>query len=403
MLSAPIYARDAKGNIRVWQGEAVAGRWRSITGIHEGTMITSAWSFSAAASQKTDGEQAIFEMNAHKVKLLGKDYRASIALVDVPRGSIIKPMLANKYPGWIGGPLYIQPKLDGMRCLANPDGLWSRGNKPIFAAPHIQVEAAPLFQRFPTVVWDGELYNHAFVNSFDKPMSVEIEEGKLWDFSAGFNGLLSILKKQTPTPFDLKKSAAIIEYHIYDCFDIERPLQRYKERMEFINEVLSSIAFPYCKLRFVPTIKVDDSNAVDHFHQYYISLGYEGSIIRTNEPYEQKRSGTLLKNKTFEDGEFKLLRIEEGQGNWAGYAKRAVCITDEGVEFGAGIKGDQIFCQALLKDPASKYESVTIRHFGKTPDGSIRFPIAVSFNEVGSLEKRNYSSTLDSNSTEDIL
>lgn len=405
MLSEKIFSRDAKGNIRVWQGEAIAGRWRSITGLLDGNMITSAWSFTPAASQKTDADQAIFEMNAHRKKLLGKDYRASLALVDVPRGSIIKPMLANKYPGWIGGALYLQPKLDGMRCLANADGLWSRGNKPIIAAPHIQVELAATFKRFPTVIWDGELYNHDFVCSFDKPMAIEIEEGITYDLSAGFNGLLSILKKLTPTKSDLLKSAAIIQYHIYDCFDIERPSMRYSERMRFISETFYSVNewYPHRKVVVVPTIEIDSQERVDHFHQYYVSIGYEGSMIRKDEPYEQKRSGTLLKNKTFLDGEFKLLRIEEGKGNWAGYAKRAVCETDKGVEFGAGIKGDQLFCQTLLKDPVSKYESVTIKHFGETPDGSIRFPIAVSFNEVGSLEKRNYSSKLDSNSTEEIL
>lgn len=379
MLSEPIFSRDANGKIRVWRGEAEGGRWRAITGIDGGAMVTSEWAATPARSRPTDEEQAVFEMNAQRNKLLGKDYRINRESVDIPRGSWIKPMLANKYPGYPGR-CYIQPKLDGMRCLANIDGLWSRGNKPIVAAPHIVLACArSLFVKFPHIVFDGELYNH--------------------DMHDDFNGLMSIARKTQPSAADLLDSALKLQYHIYDCYFVDAPDMPFSQRNNFLQLRLGEVEkIEEPCLKLVRTVHCGSQGLLDNMHMDFIQEGYEGSIVRLDRAYEQKRSPTLLKRKDFIDGEFELLRIEEGQGNWSGYAKRAVCKTNEGVEFGAGIKGSQEFCLALLNDPVSKYQSVTIRHFGMTPDGSVRFPIAVSFNEKGSLEPRK---PIDSESTEE--
>ncbi len=376
MISEPIFARDANGKIRVWRGEVEGSRWRSLTGVDGGSEIVSAWTFTPARSRPTDEAQALFEMNAQRDKLLAKDYRPSRDLVDVPRGSYIKPMLANAYPGWTG-PCYIQPKLDGMRCLANADGLWSRGNKPIVAAPHIQDALKEFFKRFPRVVLDGEIYNH--------------------ERHDDFNGLMSIARKQKTSADTLKISSEVLQYHIYDCFLMDDPGQEFVHRNSFINMRVKHATNLHKCIQFVRTYSCTSADDLNEFHIQMVLDGYEGSIVRLDRAYEQKRSHTLLKNKTFDDGEFKLLRIEEGQGNWAGYAKRAVCVTKDGIEFGAGIKGSKDFCQALLNDRAETYESVTIRYFGMTPDGSLRFPIAISFNEKGSLEPRP---VIDSESTE---
>jgi ATP-dependent DNA ligase len=323
-------------------------------------------------------------MMAQFDKHLAKDYRLTQELVDVPRGSWIKPMLAAIYPGWVG-PCWIQPKLDGMRCLANPDGLWSRGAKTILAAPHIFAALRKFAEKWPTVVLDGELYNHSMHDDF--------------------NGLMSICRKtKNISASDLQKSAETVQYHIYDCFLVDYPNTPYSTRRQFIHDEVLLEYEEYQRTRrvggplhLVGGMRCEDQVSVEKYHIDYCLQGYEGSIIRLDRAYEQKRSSTLLKNKDFITEEFKLLRIEEGQGNWSGFAKRVVCETKNGIEFGAGIRGDKRFCQALLNTPASAFESVTIRHFGMTPDGSVRFPIAISFNERGSLEQRPI---LDPNSTE---
>ncbi len=104
-------------------------------------------------------------------------------------------------------------------------------------------------------------------------------------------------------------------------------------------------------------------------------------MIRLDTPYEAgKRSKNLLKRKEFMDDEFQLVRIEEGNGNWQGYAKRAVIRLPDGRECGAGIKGNQDFTRQLLAD-ASRYTHAMVRYFTLTPDGVPRFPVVVDWHE----------------------
>lgn len=370
MLTSIIYRRDANGSIRTWQGQAVNGQWRSRTGVLGGATVTSEWADAPPRSQPTAVLQAEFEMTAQLKKLLGKDYRISEALVDVPRGSFIKPMLAQTYKGFEGTKgifvkkYWSQPKLDGMRCLTNIDGMWSRGAKQIFGAPHIRNVLDNFFNDYPNIVLDGELYNH--------------------DLHDDFNKILSIVRKLSPNELELSESEAIMQYWIYDCYIIDNPTAGFSERQGIIQILRNE----FSSIEIVPSFVCITEEDIRAYHIKFVGEGYEGSILRLNAPYEQKRSKTLLKNKDFITEEFQLIGIEEGSGNWSGYAKRAVCQTPEGIEFGAGIKGNQEYCRELLSRSPGEFESVTIRHFGKTPDGSIRFPIAISFNEKGSLESR---------------
>jgi len=85
-----------------------------------------------------------------------------------------KPMLAypaNAKPIDYSKPTFIQPKLDGVRCLiqlnheANERGefpveAYSRTGKLWKNIDHILEELYPFFDKYPNVILDGELYNH---------------------------------------------------------------------------------------------------------------------------------------------------------------------------------------------------------------------------------------------------
>ena len=76
----------------------------------------------------------------------------------------IKPMLAYKAgikPIDFSEQVYIQPKLDGVRCLFTKDGAFSRTGKQFMNVKHIENELQPLFSDYPNLILDGELYNHA--------------------------------------------------------------------------------------------------------------------------------------------------------------------------------------------------------------------------------------------------
>ena len=80
-------------------------------------------------------------------------------------------MLAHKYEDhkhrldW-DKPKYSQPKLDGIRAIGRPDGLWSRKGEPITTVPHIIEPIQKLARRYD-VIFDGELYNHNLKDDFN--------------------------------------------------------------------------------------------------------------------------------------------------------------------------------------------------------------------------------------------
>src|SRR3546814_4883773 len=94
----------------------------------DGKLVVSEWTQCVGKQGRTDEEQAQFEIDtAYKHKLTREYYER---VEDIGGGAhFFKPMLAEKYDAFEPG--FAQPKLDGVRCIATQDGLFSRQGKPI--------------------------------------------------------------------------------------------------------------------------------------------------------------------------------------------------------------------------------------------------------------------------------
>ena len=68
--------------------------------------------------------------------------------------------------------------------------------------------------------------------------------------------------------------------------------------------------------------------------KYFLEQGYEGSIIRNNKPYEQKRSYNLQKFKDFQDAEAQIIGWVEGKGKRIGTIGKFLARDSDGNEFG---------------------------------------------------------------------
>lgn len=356
MISNPIFKRDSLGNIRTWQYEVEGSRWRTIAGLKDGRKVESGWTVCTPKSQDTAEAQALFEAEAEMKKKLERDYHPDEASVDTP--NFFAPMLAQTYKGGLPAPFVIcQPKLDGIRCIATVAGLFSRQGKRIFGVPHIERELSKRFEDNPDLILDGELYNH--------------------ELRDDFNTITSVVRKAKPKPEDIAKARDLIQYHVYDVPSVSAGyLDRVgvRDRLSPLWKYVQPVPFEIAR---------SETEILDAYSKW-VELGYEGQMIRLNLPYEQKRSGSLLKHKSFLDGEFTLVDIQEGLGNWAGYGKKIVCRLPDGREFGAGVKGNQEFTRTLL-ERRDHYigGQVTIRYFSITPDGVPRFPVAVDFHPGG--------------------
>ena len=78
-----------------------------------------------------------------------------------------KPMLAypvSNKPIDYTKPVFMQPKLDGVRCLIQYDDgkvtAYSRTGKVWKNIEHITLSLYKFFDKHPNVILDGELYNH---------------------------------------------------------------------------------------------------------------------------------------------------------------------------------------------------------------------------------------------------
>ena len=367
-----IYKLDVGGTTRVWWAEAHGGYWRTHSGTLHGEIVTSEWKFAEARSQATSEAQALFYANAAtKKKLKGGDYHTSINEITTVRNSYIRPMKAHIYDGWIG-PCYAQPKLDGMRCLANETGLWTQKNRQIISAPHIEDALQEFFSEYPYIILDGELYNH--------------------DLKHNFNRIMSVARKTTGRFEDLQESKEHIQYWIFDMFDMESPHIIFQNRWKFLQEELFARFQPE-QVVATPTDFMRTEEELDIYYIELLKAGFEGQIVRHNTLYEQKRTSALLKRKDFQDEEFELLDIEEGQGSWQGIAKIARCCMPNGREFSAGIDGTQEDNTKLLHEK-DRYRSVTVKYHALTPDGVPRFPIAIKFHEEMFTELEERTTTI---------
>jgi DNA ligase-1 len=351
-----IYKRDTAGKLRVWFMEQDGSRYRTTAGLADGAQVTSEWTQCGGTNIGRSNErdpiaQATFEIEAAYEKKLTREYHRTIDATD-GGAHFFKPMLAAKYEGFEPG--FAQPKLDGVRCIARADGLFSREGKPIPGAPHIFETLKPFFEANPNLILDGELYNH--------------------EFKDDFNAIISLVKKANPTPERLAEIRAKVQYHVYD---MPSHPGSFSDRSDKLNDLVNEIGCPF--IVDVPTFVVDTAAEFDELHGTWLIEGYEGSMWRADKPYEQKRSKTLRKRKEFQDAEFKVIRIEEGLGNWSGMAKRVVCQLEDGREFGAGIKGSMERAKELLHED---HNIATIQFFALTPDGVPRFPVATKFHGV---------------------
>jgi DNA ligase-1 len=358
-----LYSRTNTGAIEQWTLEVEGERYRTLHGQVGGIITETQWTIAKVknagrANQKTPDEQALLEAQSKWQKKVDKGYTESIN--DVDKISFIEVMLAKSYGDFkddvtnlleAGGVVYSQPKLDGIRCIVTKDGMSSRNGKPILAAPHILDALKQVFLIYPEAVFDGELY-------CDK-------------FKQDFNKICSLVKKVKPEPADLKASKESIQYWIYDTLTDKS--KKFSQRFHWLMNELSQVDKQIVKL--VWTGKVYSVTQLDQLYQKYLENGMEGQMVRLDEPYEQKRSKFLLKRKEFQDDEFEIVLIGEGEGNKSGIAGYAVMKMKDGKQFRSNIKGTFEYCGQLLKDGQSLIgEKATIRYQNLTPDGIPRFP-----------------------------
>ena len=362
----PLYKRDSKGKVRIWtmqvgfNNENEAGI-RTISGLVDGQKVTSEWNLTEAknvgrSNATTAKTQAEFEAQAEWTKNVDKDYFVDVNAID--SYVAFKPMLAHDFTKTPVTSGITQPKLDGIRMVVNTRGLYSRSNKEIVAVPHIAEALADFIKDHPTITLDGELYNHELKDNFQK--------------------ITSLVRKTVNLGADeLAESKELVQYHIYDMFDSANPNMTFMQRYNWIQKNVHLVNKKAVGIHLVPVAICETSEEIDVMYGEYTQAGYEGQMIRQDAVYENKRSKGLLKRKEFITEEYEVVQVHEGQGNWAGYAKRLTLKMPDGTTFSSGIRGSQAKLKELLENP--NIDWATCRYFELSNDGVPRFPVTIDY------------------------
>ena len=354
-----IYKKTKTGATQEWTIEVVGNKYRTHSGQVGGAITTNEWTVVygknvGKANGTTDSEQALKEADAKRTKKLESGYFEDVN--NINEQQYFEPMLAAKWEDYkdkIQYPIYSQAKLDGIRCIVTKDGMFSRNGKPILSAPHIRRSLNFVFEAYPNLILDGELYADKFANDFNK--------------------IVSLVKRTKPTAEDLMDSEKQIEYHVYDVPSVD---ETFTGRWRELDEL--ALDFPNC-VKKVETHIITEEFYITDWYENYIERGYEGQMLRMNSKYENKRSKSLLKHKSFVDEEYTVLDIVEGEGNRSGTAGYFVFETKDGKRFKSNVKGTWEETAGMLKNKKKLIgKEATVKYFNLTPDGIPRFPYVIN-------------------------
>jgi DNA ligase-1 len=279
-----LYAKSSTGAVLIWWMETneQGNAYRTFSGQKNGQIVESSYTFpkpknEGKANGTTEETQTELEILAKYKKKRKEKYKDNIKDVDIKE--FISPMLAKKYNDYkdsidfYDGTWGMSPKLNGARCIATKDGLFTRTGEEYLSIPHIHEDLKPFFELYPNAILDGELYNY--------------------ELRQQLNELMKLVRKTVKiTVEELLESAEKVQYHVYDGYipddkDLGESVS-YDERHDWIHTELDKTSFYY---RPVPCTTITDEEQLMKYFNDLLEEGQEGVMLRkTTAGYENKRS-----------------------------------------------------------------------------------------------------------------
>ncbi len=326
-----LYTLDSFNKVRIFKASVVASSTedgyaiKTETGLIDGKLTPKMELVKKGKQKRNVYEQAIFQLNALWRQKLDEGYKSLDDLVkrllefniiqvnyNITEQEILAkainylpnfaytnsnwdelPMLAHKIKDVkvLNFPYIIQPKLDGVRCLVKKKNLdavlISRGGQ-YYQIPHLINDLTIFLKRlgnagYSSLLLDGEIYKHG----------IPLQE------------ISGAARKEENGMF---ASNSWLEYHIYDVISLidSKASQRERDLLLTINQKYS---FDLLSIKFVESKKIYSKEEAEMVHNYYVSQGYEGAILRNPMGiYEfNTRSYSLIKIKEYQDEEFEII------------------------------------------------------------------------------------------------
>lgn len=335
-----LYKKDSKGKIRLLEVTTKDAILIQESGLVDGKKVKHEKVCKPKNIGKTNAttgaEQAELEKRALMFKKLKEGY--FLTRKESEDSNVVLPMLAKsieKEEHKIVYPCFIQPKLDGMRCLGKSGKMISRKNTPITTMEHI----ADQLEWLDGDYIDGELYAHGLT----------------------FQENMKLIKKYR------REESEKVKFHVYDLISEDPFSIRYHNLMRKVQYL--------DHVELVPTYTIKDRAELDTYYAKFMQEGYEGAIVRWGKDgYKVNgRSSNLLKVKVFKDVALEIIDVVEsdrvpGQG--------IVVIEYNGHESKTGSKLSHTERAEMLTNKADYIgKTAEIRYFEETDKGALRFPV----------------------------
>lgn len=282
------------------------------------------------------GASNYFKRSALVLFLAALGYGAApVALADG-----VKPplMLANVYhPGVQLADYWVSEKYDGVRGFWNGQKLLTRGGQTVNAP-------AWFTANWPATPMDGEL----------------------WAGRGQFQKAVSTVRLQTPDDTAWRGIRFMV-------FDLPAEPGSFTERLSTLNTVVTKLAVPW--VQAVPQSKVASHAALQNQLKQITKAGAEGLMLhRGSSLYKGVRNDDLLKVKTHDDAEAKVIGHVPGKGKYAGQLGALLVEmpavdgkTARRFKLGTG------FSDAQRQNPPAVGSQVTYRYRGLNDSGIPRF------------------------------
>ena len=263
------------------------------------------------------------------------------------------PMLAHNYSVKntdLKFPCYVQPKINGVRCVAVGKNLYSKNGNLFPDLPNIQNELSEISEN---IILDGELY------------STEIN----------YDNLTTVLRKTNKNEEEINNSSKI-NFYVFDCIEENMVYEKRIEKLYnfFIN---------HPNFKFLHKVKTEICNSQNEIFDYlekYTKEGYEGVIIRNKlgRYAENSRSSDLLKLKKFDDEEFEIVDFTTPKSGREVGCITWVCKTKEGNLFNVRPKASYDDRKKWFKE-GKKFigKKLTVKYQRLTHNNVPRFPIGM--------------------------
>jgi len=343
-----IFGKDKAGKTRVWQATVFTLDNQAAMsviqhGIYGGKMQLDTRQYTEGKNIGKKNETTPLEQCLAEVEKKMRDKIEKESYTQTPYDSVqnatasqptqpllarkVFPMLANKYEPasstkkkhGIVYPCFVQPKLDGLRCVVylGSDGrpvYQSRTGGIFLVLSHLDDAILSILRDNPGTILDGELYTP------DIP----------------FEELAGLIKKKTLSEDDRAK-IRLVQYHTYDIVlaNIE-----FRQRIGRLQELVAADDSSAHLICLVPTYIVNSVEGFKEKFSEFVEAGYEGIMLRNSAGLYQEnyRSNDLLKYKEFFESEYPIVDYKEAAGRDA----RTViweCETPEGRRFSVRPRG----------------------------------------------------------------